>query len=56
MPYDIELIELACDECGFPYSKVGDSELRIKIAPDVEMIIANTDDDDTYWGFTDACG
>ena len=53
MPYDIELIELACDEWGLPYSKVGDSELRINIAPDVEMLIANTDDDDTYWGFID---
>jgi len=53
MPYDIDLVEMISTECGFPCTKVGGSELRISIATDVEMVIANTDDDDTYWGFAD---
>lgn len=32
---------------------MSNSELRINIAPDVEMIVANTEDGDTNWGFTD---
>jgi hypothetical protein len=53
MTYDIELIELACSEYGFPCRRAGNNELRISIMAGVEMVVANTDDDDTYWGFSD---
>lgn len=53
MSYDLQAVEMACREYGFPYVWLSDCEMEIEICPPwTPLVVANTDGGkDTYLGF-----
>ena len=49
--YDLELIETTCLENGLSCNRICDSEIEVTIAPNMILVIANTENGaDTFFG------
>ena len=52
--YDLELVETTCLENGLSCNRICDSEIEVTIAPNMILVIANTENGaDTFFGFRD---